>query len=338
MIGALRAIEHRDVPAVSQFLIRVRGADAKASFASPPMLEWKYLLPRSEWAESRGFVLEKDGQIVAFGGVIPAQISLPNGDTVKSGTIIDWAADRRVPGAGVIVLNKLLNKTGTMFIPGGTKAARDVLLKVGFRSTEGVPLFALWVRPLKEFWMRPKTCRSALRLLHGISHFRPRWSQTRDWESVPVKEFDQSLEPILNRHDQSSSFCHRTVENLNYMLRCPAVKMNGFLLCRKGEMVGYFILAKAEWEGRILDICVDSSRKEDWNPALATATRTIASEPEICRILAWAGSPKLRDALVQRGFWQHHETPITFRDPKNVLNRAFPLALQMFDGESAYLP
>lgn len=336
MIGALRAIEARDLEDVSEFLIRVRASDADASFAAPRMLEWKYLRPRSEWADSRGFVLEKDGRIVAFGGVIPAELCLSGGGVVKTGTIIDWAADRSVPGVGVIVLTKVLNKTGTMFILGGTQAARDVLPKIGFRSVDGVPAFARWVRPWKEFRTRPKTSRSALRLLHGLSHWRSR-RVVKDWDSVPVKEFSPSLEPLLNRRWNSETFCRRTVENLNYMLQCPAVEMQGFLLRRNKTVVGYFVVAKTGWEARLLDICVGSDQPEDWQSGVSTAVHAVGSDPRVCRIFAWAVAPKLQDCLVQNGFWRQEEKPIVVRDPKNLLAGVFPLNLQMFDGESAYL-
>jgi hypothetical protein len=121
------------------------------------------------------------------------------------------------------------------------------------------------------------------------------------------------------------------------MLRCPAVEMKGFLLRRNQSVVGYFLLARTGWEGRLLDIFVSSDNPQDWRCAAATATHAIADEPEVCRIFAWAVAPRLRNALVQNGFWQQDEVSIAVRDPRNLLEGAFPASLQMFDGESAYL-
>jgi hypothetical protein len=225
-----------------------------------------------------------------------------------------------------------------MFVLGGTKVAREVLSKVGFKSAAGIPAFARWVHPWREFRIRPKTPRAALRLVHGWSRWpRSRRKVVEDWDSVPVGEFSPALEPLLNRPGSSMAYCRRTVEDLNYMLRCPAVEMKGFLLRRKRSLVGYFLLAKTGWEGRLLDIFVNSDDPQDWKAGATTATHVIAGEPEVCRIFAWAVAPRLRNALVQNGFWQQDQSPLVVRDPKNLLQGAFPASLQMFDGESAYL-
>ena len=225
---------------------------------------------------SRGFVLEKDGRIIAYGGVLPAVLCLPNGETCKSVTLIDWAAERSVPAAGVILMSKVLAMAGTIFIIGGTPAARKILPKIGFCRAGEIPAYARWARPWREFCMRPKTSRSALRLGHAMAHsVRSKRISVNDWDSVLVDEFDRSLQTLLDRRRTSMTFCQRTVENLNYMLKCPTVEMKAFLLRRKQSVVGYFILGKTKWEGRLVDILVDSAEARDWKVACEIAIQAI---------------------------------------------------------------
>jgi hypothetical protein len=337
MIGSLRAIEAKDIDAVSAFLLKVHQLDAAPNF-EPRALNWKYLYPRSEWTGSRGFVLERDRRIIAYGGVLPAVLQLPNGEVCKSCTLIDWAADRTVPAAGVALMNKVLEKAGTMFIIGGTPTARKLLPKIGFRSAGEVTAYARWVRPLREFWIRPKTSRSILRLAHSVAHsIHSKSTSVKDWDSVRVNQFEQSLQILLNRQSASMTFRQRSVETLNYMLKCPALEMSGFLLRRKQAVVGYFILGKMEWEGRLVDILVDSADPQAWELAYATATHAIVNEPKVCRIFAWATAPPLREALLKNGFWLQDKKPIVVRDPRNLLVDALPFDLQLMDGEAAFL-
>jgi hypothetical protein len=262
---------------------------------------------------------------------------LPSGDAVESAAVTDWAAERSVPGAGVMLMRKLLDKVSPIFVVAGTPPARQVLPKIGFRHAGVALAYTRWVRPWREFQVRPKTFRSILRLSHGLVHsVRPRHTVVQDWDSIPVNNFDSSLGALLNRRSSSLTFCQRTVENLNYMLQCPAVKMKGFLLRRKESLVGYFILGKTGWEGRIVDIFVDSDQPQDRKAAYATATRTAMCEPGVCRIFAWA-APPFRGALVQNGFWLQDEKPVMICDPKNLLAGAFPIDIQLFEGDNAYL-
>src|SRR5689334_3108480 len=105
MTFQLRAMGAADIDLVSRFLLKVNRLDENVNFL-PESMRWKYLEPRPDWSgTSRGFLLEKAGRVFAFGGVLPARLGLPDGRNVNSGTLIDWAADSSMPGAGVILMN-----------------------------------------------------------------------------------------------------------------------------------------------------------------------------------------------------------------------------------------
>jgi len=333
-----RPIQNDDLDQVARFLRRVFENES-SSFADVGMLDWKYLHPRPGWTGSRGFLIETNDQIVAYGGIVPATFRLSGGGTVSSVAVIDWAADRKAPGAGVVLIKSLLEKAGNIFSIGGSPTTRQILPKIGFHdSGNELLVYARWLRPWREFWLRPKDFRAALRLAHGMADsFRRKPLPAEGWQCVAVSEFAPSLQALLDRTKLSLTFCQRTVGELNYMLRCPSVRMNGYLLQRGGETAGYFILAKTGWEARIVDILVDSAHPEDWRSAYAVASLAAMREPEVCRIRAWATAPVFSRALLHNGFWLQQKLPILVWDPKNALANAFPVNLQMFDGDFAYL-
>jgi hypothetical protein len=112
--------------------------------------------------------------------------------------------------------------------------------------------------------------------------------------------------------------------------------MQGCLLKRDGQTVGYFIIGKTEWEARLLDLVVDSADAQDWNLACAMVTKAAHLDPEVCRIRAQASFPIMKEALQWNGYWRQYKEPIVVHDPSKALERAFPVSFQLFDGDSGY--
>jgi len=337
IIGSPRAIEREDLEKVSRFLLKIYEIEA-ATFADPKVLEWKYLRPRTDWHGSRGFVIERDSEIVAHLGVVPAVFEFPNGRTVCGGTLIDWAAISAVPGAGAMLGRNLVSRLDATFVIGGAPLTRQILPKARFHPRTAAVTYVRWIRPWKEFLARPKSSRSAIRLCHGLAyalHSKPVFS--KDWESVPISHFSQNLESLLQRRSKWMTSCQRSVDTLNYMLECPAVTIKAFLLKRNDVVVGYFLIGKAAWDGRIVDIFVDSGDVNDWAFGYGQAVAAAAQEEEVCRVRAMASVPLLQSALAKNGFWVQQEYPVMVKDPKNVLVNAFPINLQLFEADAAYL-
>ncbi len=337
MIAAIRATDHKDLPALAEFLIRVYKFEPSDFHFNPRLLEWKYLYPRAGWQGSRSYLLERDGNIVAHAGVGPASFRLPTRQVVNSLTIMDWAADSTVPLAGITLFRKLMGMAPTAFIIGGAPVTRQIMPHIGFRPVGNALTYAAWLRPWREFQTRSRTGRSVLRLLHGLAHPVPAPSRlSRQWESVRVSEFDDSLQPILAGEKRTWTFCQRTVPDLNYLLRCPHLEMRGFLLKHEGRLGGYFIIGKSGWEARLLDFVVDSEDVNDWKHACASATNAALLDPEVCRIRILSTVPILSQALAWNGYWCQYREPIVIHDPSDALDRAFPVSFQLFDGDSGY--
>jgi hypothetical protein len=334
MSGTLRPTEQNDLPALSKFLVRAYEFDAADFHFDLRVLEWKYLFPRAIIPGCRSFILERDGSIVAHAGLCPVSFRLPAGEIVISQEIVDWAADPATPGLGVMIYRKLMQMAPASFVVGGAPVTRKIVPRMGFRHIAEAPTYAAWLRPWQEFQTRrPRTLRSFLRLLHGVSHpVRNRTDRGPGFESVPVTAFDNSIQPVLNT-SRPWTVCQRSVADLNYLLQCPHLKIRAFLLKREGMIRGYFVLAKSTWEGRILDISIDSNDANDWTEAYSAVTTAALLDPEICRIRTLATVPLLNQALQSSGYWCQYKDPIVLYDPNAKLTNALPLSFQYADGD-----
>lgn len=337
MTAAIRATEHEDLPALAKFLVRVYQFGPSDHHADPQLLAWKYPHPSPLREGSRSYVLERDGQILAHCGICPVTFHLPDGSTVNSVTMMDWVADPSAPGVGVKLFRKLMEMAPTSFIIGGAPATRLIVPRIGFRHVGEALTCSAWLRPWREFRRRTHNRRSTLRLLHGLTHpARNRRPASTGWEFAPVNQFDDSLLPVLNNTKRAWTFCQRTLADLNHLLKCPHIKMQGFLLKRRGQLIGYFVIGKAEWEARLLDLVVDSADTNDWNLACAIVTKAARLDSEVCRIRAQASFPIMSQSLVWNGYWCQYKEPIVIHDPANALEHAFPVSFQLFDGDSGY--
>jgi Acetyltransferase (GNAT) domain len=337
MSGILRATERNDLPALAKFLVRVYKFEPSDFHADPRLLEWKYLYPRAGWEGGRSYILERDGSIAAHGGVCPVSFRLPTGQTVRGHVICDWAADSTMPGLGVMMYRKLMQTAPTSFAIGGAPVTRKILPRIGFRHVGEAPTYAAWLRPWQEFRERSRTGRSLLRLLHGLAHPVPNRSHHNErLEFVPVNQFDDSIQPILSGAKRRWTFCERTVADLNYLLKCPHLEMRGFMLRRAAGIIGYFILGKSGWEGRVLDIAIDSEDLNVWTDAYSAVTNAALLDHEICRIRALSTVPMLNQALLSNGYWCQYKAPIVLYDPADAMGQAFPLSFQYFDGDWGY--
>ena len=113
MIATIRATDHKDLPALSKFLVRAYNFEPSDFHFDPRLLEWKYLYPRAARQGSRSYLFERSGEIVAHGGICAVSFRLPTGRIVSGHVIVDWAADSRMPGLGVMLDRKLMQTAST---------------------------------------------------------------------------------------------------------------------------------------------------------------------------------------------------------------------------------
>ena len=337
--SGMRTLQIADLPALAEFLQRIYRFAQPGQPPDTQFLEWKYLRP-STHETNRSYVLERDGRIVAHCGVCPVILRLPGGSRVKTVTMMDWAADPSIPGIGVRLFRAVMEMAPASFIVGGATATRQIIPRIGFRLVGESLTYSAWIRPWREFRARTHATGSALRpvlrLFHGITHPSRHHFDASAWNFTQVDTFDDTVLPVLNSTKQGWTICERTIADLNYLLQCPRIKTQGFLLKRQKQVIGYFILGRAGWEARLLDLAVDSAEIDDWNMAYAAATEAARLDPEVCRIRAQSTFPLIGSALRRNGYWRQYSEPIMLFDPAKALDGAFPAAFQLLDGDSGY--
>jgi hypothetical protein len=326
-----------ELPLVSAFLRDAFPASANHMFASQEMLAWKYFAPAPAWVGGLSYVLDHHDAIAAHAGICPTVFSGHGLGPVRCATIIDWAADHRVPGAGIALYRRIMKFGDAAFLIGGADTTRALAPRLGFRHMVDARVYARWVRPVSEFLRRPPSARGALRLLHSAVHppFTP-LAARNGWEIAAVKSFDASIEPSLAIASRRYAAADRTVEQMNHRLACPSVETRGYVLHRLGRVAGCAIVALGSHDARILDVRVNSREPSDWTAAYAAITDALTREPRVCRITVLASVPLLHQALEANGYWINRVEPVLFHDPAQRVASLLPLSVQFFESDLAY--
>lgn len=314
---------------VMRFLRTVFGVRESHRMFQQDVLRWKCFAPHPFWKGSRGYALRYKGDIAAFGSVVPCRFLTATG-TVASCNVIDWAASKAVPSAGILLYKHIQGIAGTMINIGGTDAARQVLPLIGFQARAEIHHCTRVVRPWRHFRQtHPKDWKSPLRLArdyqelgHAVRHGAGALTARR------VDRFDS-----IPAHDlRGPGMTERTPELLNYFLTCPAARIDGYLLERDHTPVGYVLLSRTARECRIADLWIHSADGAPWTDAYATATAVARTDPNTTCITAAASLPVQTGALERAGFRRTHTEPVLVLDPEGRLGDHLAVGLLENDG------
>jgi hypothetical protein len=137
-LALISPVAESELGDVMRFLRTVFGVGESHRMFQADVLRWKCFAPHPFWEGSRGYALRYRGEIAAFGCVVPCRFLTGSG-TVASCNVIDWAASKSVPGAGIMLYRHIQGLTGAMINIGGTADARQVLPRIGFQARSGDP-------------------------------------------------------------------------------------------------------------------------------------------------------------------------------------------------------
>jgi hypothetical protein len=323
---------------VMRFLRTVFGVGESHRMFQADVLRWKCFAPHPFWEGSRGYALRHKGEIAAFGCLIPCRFLTGSG-TVASCNVIDWAAGKTVPGAGIMLYRFIRGLTGTMINIGGTDDARKVLPKIGFQARAERHGYTRVVRPWRHFRKTDqKDWKSPLRLARdyrelartapgGGSALTVR--RVPSFDGIPAELFP---DPAVTQQ----VVCARTPESLGYFLACPAARMDAYLLERAGTPVGYFLLSQVGSQCRIADLWIRSTDRLEWAEAYATVIAAARKNPDTTEVTAAASSPLQTDALRQAGYRRTQAEPVFVLDPDRRLGDGDDLAVSLLENDGFY--
>jgi len=315
-----------------RFLRTVFGVDESHRMFQADVMRWKCFAPHPFWEGSRGYALRYKGEIAAFGCLVPCCFLTGSG-TVASCNVIDWAASKAVPGAGIMLYRHLQGLTGTMINIGGTPDARQVLPKVGFQARVHIRHYTRVLRPWRHFRMAErKDWKSPLRLARD---YRALGRATPQAETCAtrVSSFDGApREAFPDPSITQQVVCARTPESLGYFLTCPAAQMEAHLL----TPAGYFLLSRVGRQCRIADLWVRSADRQAWAKAYAAAAAAARTDPDTTEVTVAVSSSLQTGALEQAGYRRAHAEPVFVLDPDGRLGDGNNLAVSFLENDGFY--
>lgn len=299
----------------------------------PEVMRWKCFAPHPFWDGSRGYALRYKGAIAAFGCVVPCRY-LAGTETVTGCDVIDWAASKTVPGAGLMLYRHIQGLAGTMMNIGGTEDARSVLPRIGFQVRAELQRFTRVLRPLRRQreaglrdWKTPlRVARDYLELTRG---FRKASLTVRRVESFAGVDAETFPDPSVT----GQVVCARTPESLAYFLACPAARMEAYLF---DGAAGYFVLSRVGSQCRLADLWIRSAEPQVWAQAYAAATAAASADRTTTEVTAAASQPLQTEALQQAGYRHTHAEPVFVLDPTARLGKCAGLSVGFLENDGFY--
>ena len=310
---------------------------AGAQILDRSLLRWKYHTPLPAWEGSRSFVLERNGELVAHGGVWPFEFLGP-GAPVRGVHVIDWAADASVPMGGISLMRRLVAQCGVAFSFGGSQMTREILPKIGFRPANQIRTYA---RPLRPF-VQARThqlmnYKLPARLARNLFwRMIPRLTQPAGWEAMRVApdELDERILPV-GRADRM--LCRRTLPFFRYLSECPAVPFSWYAVTRMGQVRGYFCVTLVHRQARIADLWMTNPSIEEYRAAHTLALLVVLRDTAAVEIVATSCSPLCSQALSESGYRFLSSTPIMVNGTASQGLSSATFDFQMVDSDFAFL-
>jgi hypothetical protein len=307
--------------------------------ADPQALHWKYWQERPDWPWPRSYVLTTGPDLIAHGAFVPGRLAW-GARRETTGHVIDWAARPGEFGAGTMIMKHIGQQVDSLLAIGGSADTLRILPHIGFRALGTVtgyvrPLFP--VRSLhrteKPSWKSlPRFIRNVAWKLAAPAPGSQGWQAKRILRAEDLDELASVL-PVPT----GATTLLRDVELFRYMLGCPIIPMQLFAVDNGGGLRGYFLLASAPGQVRIVDCWVASTRTADWSGMILCAVQEALKDSQAAEVVTWASDPLLGAALVVCGFHARDESQVQWRAAPGAALPPSPLRIQMLDNDAAYL-
>jgi hypothetical protein len=308
--------------------------------AEPNHLRWKYWEPHANWAGSRSYVYLRDGQIVAHGAVIP-NLCLWREHRIRVLHVIDWAAKPESGGSGIALMKQIGKLTDGMLGVGGSELTQQILPMIGFKECgTTVRRYARPLRPLLRL-MNPeyRSWRLASQVVRSVF-----WTLTApsprkaEWSAHRILADQLAATPIIwPRPNIGTTVFERSSASISYLLRCPATPMELYTVHSHGRPRGYFLLAFAPAQARIVDCWVDSEEPAEWSAMVQLAVEQAKAQVHVAEVVSMCSDPLLGAALVESGFHMRQAVPMWLRAASGVARPDVTIRFLMADSDDAFL-
>jgi len=251
----------------------------------PGFLQWKYWTPHPLFGGNRSQVIEKEGKLLAHGCIWPIQLVTPLGRPMCF-HLIDWAARRDAPGAGMQVLRRCGSGLTANFSIGGSAMTKQILPTVGFRYYNPVYFLGGPLPPLDR-------------------------NLPAGWDVAirKPKEIPESLWPGVSSGLASGM---RSPQLLEHVSNCPVI---GESLCcvlyKHSNPMAYLFLIQVREQLRLADYG-PAELDEETSVMLGQAVQKLAKSlfPSATEFMAATSETGVLAGLLGAGFCLRDEEPI----------------------------
>ena len=305
MPSEFRPTTTSDGPELRALAQRLLGVAPDSPMFDERHMRWKYWSAGDDGCP-RGYVLVRNGAIVAHAGVLPLRFRAP----ARSVTLLhpfDWMSEPSAIGSGAALLSRLSKQADGLLIVGGSEATRRMVRPLGFRSFGEVQLYAT----------------------PAATPARAGASETRPLAPAALPRSPSAPGPWLD--------VERPPSWLGACLTCPALSMELSSVTRDGRSLGELMLAFAPRQARVAAFWSRSGEPSE-RAALLLAARELAStRADVDEVVCMANAPHDRRALEDAGFQAVGSVPMFVLAAASTIADADRLSFHMIDGDLAFL-
>jgi GNAT superfamily N-acetyltransferase len=329
-----------DEPAIVALLQEAQGTPPGYPMFEHRHLYWKYWQPHEGWQGSRSYVLTKDDQVIAHGAVVPA-VCAWGGDRINMLHVIDWAARPDARGAGAALMQHIARLADAIVTSSGSDMALRLLPFMGFKESNTIVTgYARPIRPLLYLrgandlsWRLVARCsRNVLWALRAPSR------ENGSRHARPLRADEVAATPIpWPAPKYGTAVLERTSAMMSYWLGCPAVHMELYVVENGRDAEGYFVLAFAPGQARLVDCWYDGDAPSGWEALVDLAVQQARRHQGVAEVAATCSEPLLADALQRCGFHARYSRPLFLRATSGGRVPDLGVRIQMLDDDAAYL-
>lgn len=316
-----------DRPALSKLLADVFGSPPESSLLHPALMAWKYWDPRPDYPEPRSYVLESDGEFIGHVGLWPLDYA-----GVRGVHMIDWAASRNSPGAGISMVQRVARMFEFIVAIGGSETTRKVLPAFGFKEVAQSWEAARPLRPLPQILSHQnRNWKLAARLA------RNSWWALSPAVHPPAAWGIQEISPSAAGSLPTRYSFARTPAFFEYLGRCPGAGYRFYSLTRAGEPAGLVLMSSVRGQARVAGVWLSEASDESFGAAYTLSQRVARDISGAYEFVAKGVEGAAGRAAAAAGLRVVSRGPVFVLDKKSRFTPPADFQFQLIDDDGSFL-
>jgi hypothetical protein len=290
-------------------------------------MRWKYWDRRADYEGPRSYVLESDGQFIGHVGFWPLSFG-----GVQGVHMIDWAASRSSPGAGISMVQRVARMFEFICALGGSETTVKVLPAFGFKVIAHTWEAGRPLRPLRQILThQSRDLKLGGRLLRNI------WWAATPASRVPPEWGIQEISPSDADASASTHAFPRARGFFAYIAACPTAQFRIFRLTRRGEPAGIVLLSLVRGQAHVAGLWLTDACEESYRAAFVLAHRAGRRITGAYELVAKGTEGASERAAAAAGFRIRGKAPVFVLDKKARFQPPAEFQYQFLDDDGAFM-